>query len=129
MERCAPTALAGDDLLHIDLRSDNVVFSSAGPDHDVAVDWPHAAIGAAWFPLLAALPSLNLSGAPDPWVLWDRQSLAATADTDDINAALAVLAGCFVFQARLPPTPGIPTLRDFRSRQSAITLDWLRRRI
>jgi len=129
LERLAPAAIAGDTFLHVDLRADNVVFAATGAEHDVAIDWPHAAIGADWFPLMGSLPALALSGADDPWVVWGTQPLAAGADPDAVNAALAALGGYFTREASLPAPSGIPTLRAFQARQGAVTMEWLRRRI
>ena len=43
LEAEAPAAAAGETLLHLDLRADNMLLT---PDRVVVVDWPHARVGA-----------------------------------------------------------------------------------
>ncbi len=43
LEEEAPAAAAGDTLLHLDLRADNLLLT---PDRVVVVDCPHARVGA-----------------------------------------------------------------------------------
>jgi Phosphotransferase enzyme family len=56
--------LDGDDLLHADVRSDNLCFKDDGP---VLVDWNIACIGNGGFDVAFWLPSLRLEGGPQPW--------------------------------------------------------------
>lgn len=46
LEARVSDASAGDRLVHLDLRSDNVIFAAEGHRHDVVVDWPSACAGA-----------------------------------------------------------------------------------
>lgn len=125
----APAASAGDHLLHVDTRTDNVLFSDVGPDHDVVVDWPSASIGAAWIDLVGMLPALRLDGGPDPAAAFAAQPLARAADPDAVTAVLAGFAGYFTRQALQPPPPGLPTVRAFQDAQGRVARDWLARRI
>ena len=43
-------AVRGDALVHLDVRSDNILVEPTG--RVVLVDWPHACIGARWLDLL-----------------------------------------------------------------------------
>ena len=71
LDRCADAlaevegrvALAGDRLVHGDIRSDNVCFAGR---RAVFVDWSHAARGNAAHNLASVLPSLHLEGGPPP---------------------------------------------------------------
>ena len=56
LERDAAEAVHGDRLVHMDLRSDNILFATRGEQHDVAVDWPGASLGAPWVDLVGAAP-------------------------------------------------------------------------
>lgn len=125
----APEASAGGHLLHVDTRTDNVLFGDAGPDHDVVVDWPGASIGAAWIDLVGMLPALHLDGGPDPAEAFGDQPLGRTADPDAVTAVLAGLAGYFTRQALQPPPPGLPTVRAFQDAQGRVARDWLAKRI
>jgi hypothetical protein len=94
----------------------------------VAVDWPWACVGAAWVDLLLLLPSVTVQGGPDPEATFAAQPVTAGADPEAVTTALAALAGFLVRDARLPPPPGLPTLRAFQLGQGLSALDWLRRR-
>ena len=45
LEAEAPSAVAGDALLHLDVRADNLLLT---PERVLVVDWPHARVGAPW---------------------------------------------------------------------------------
>jgi aminoglycoside phosphotransferase (APT) family kinase protein len=121
-------AVAGDRLVHLDLRTDNVIFADAGEHGDVVVDWPGASRGAAWVDLVGLLPSLELDGAPRCEDLFAQQPVARTADRDDVNALVAAMAGYFTRQSLLPAPPGLPTVRAFQAAQGEVTRRWLAER-
>jgi aminoglycoside phosphotransferase (APT) family kinase protein len=118
-------AAQGPTLLHCDLRADNLLLT---PTRVVAVDWPWACVGAAWVDLLLLLPSVTMQGGPDPEPTFAAHPVAAGVDHWAVTTTLAALAGFLVAAARLPPPPGLPTLRAFQLGQGLVALDWLRRR-
>jgi aminoglycoside phosphotransferase (APT) family kinase protein len=120
-----PAATEGRTLLHADLRADNLLLT---PTRVVAVDWPYACVGAAWVDLLLLLPSVTMQGGPDPEPTFAAHPVAAGADPPAVTTALAAWAGFLVAGSRLPPPPGLPTLRAFQLGQGVVALDWLRRR-
>lgn len=121
----AVAALAGDTLLHIDVRSDNLLVR---PDRTVAlVDWPWACTGPAWLDRFMLLVNVNLYGGHDVEALLDRH--LPDLDAEVATAVLAGVLGYFVDVARRPPPPGLPTLRLFQRQQGDATLAWLRRRL
>ena len=118
----ALVAVAGDTLVHVDVRADNLLV---GPHGTVTiVDWPHACRGAAWLDTLLLLINVRLYGGHDTDALLDR----CAADPDDVIAALAAVGGYFVDGARKPAPPGLPTLRTFQRAQGDAVLSWLRER-
>jgi aminoglycoside phosphotransferase (APT) family kinase protein len=120
-----PQAMRGPTLLHADLRADNLLLT---PARVVAVDWPWACVGAAWVDLLLLLPSVTMQGGPDPEPTFAAHPVAAGADPEAVTTTLAALAGFLVGGSRLPPPPGLPTLRSFQLGQGLVALEWLRRR-
>ena len=71
----AKAQLAGEDLVHLDVRSDNLCFVE---DRAVLVDWNWACRGNGRVDIAAWLPSLHLEGGPLPeTILPDEPSLAA----------------------------------------------------
>ena len=58
--------ITGDQLVHGDIRSDNVCFKGS---QAIFVDWSHAARGNADHDLASLLPTLYLEGGPAPYTL------------------------------------------------------------
>jgi Phosphotransferase enzyme family len=54
--------------------------------------------------------------------------VAAGADPRLVTTALAACAGYLAEGSRLPPPPGLPTLRAFQHGQAVVALEWLRLR-
>lgn len=100
----------GSDLLHLDIRSDNLCF--LGPTVKV-VDWNLARVGNGAYDLLFWLPSLNLEGGPAPWDV--------TVEEPELIAAIA---GFFARQApQADPWEG-STVRQFQRQQLEVALPW-----
>jgi hypothetical protein len=102
--------IVGDELLHLDVRSDNLCLTERGA---VLVDWNLVHVGNRDLDLAAWAPSLHLEGGPPPEVtLPDAPELAAA------------LAGFFAARAGLPPPPTAPQVRGFQLAQARIALPW-----
>lgn len=138
----AAAACAGDALVHGDLRADNLLVTDDGV---VVVDWPWAMRGAAFFDLIAFLPSVGMQGVrgrteplTGPADLEHRRAVGAELDAlfrsspsaagvDDAQV-LPVVAGItayFLDSGRRPPVPSIPRLRAFQRAQGAAGAAWL----
>jgi aminoglycoside phosphotransferase (APT) family kinase protein len=100
LEVGAPEAAAGDTLLHLDLRADNLLLT---PDRIVVVDWPHARVGAPWVDLLFFAPSAAMQGGPPPEELLSRYPPARHADPAAITAVVCAIAGFFVGEGLCSP--------------------------
>jgi aminoglycoside phosphotransferase (APT) family kinase protein len=126
LEAQAPAAVAGDTLLHFDVRADNMLV---GADERVwFVDWPHASVGAAWLDVVSFAPSVTMQGGPPPEEVLARYPGAAAAEAEAVTAAVAAVAGYFTRQALQPAPPGLPTLRAFQAAQGEIARQWLAHR-
>ncbi|MGB1285616.1 MAG: phosphotransferase family protein [Aggregatilineales bacterium] len=125
IEKDAPAAVAGETLVHFDIRADNIVIAD-----DVAwfVDWPHASIGAAWLDVVLFAPSVAMQGGLSPEDLLQQHPPCQKADPDAITAAVASVAGMLTYRALQPAPRGLPTLRDFQKAQAVVTRDWLAQR-
>lgn len=119
-------SLTGETLLHADLRADNVLLT---PSEVWFVDWPWASRGPRWFDLLFLLPSVAMQGGPPPWDIFGAEPVGRSAPADAVDAALAVVAGCFLWYGHQPPPPGLPGLPCFQLGQAGPALHWLRRRL
>jgi aminoglycoside phosphotransferase (APT) family kinase protein len=118
-------AAAGDTLLHLDLRADNMLV---GPHRIWIVDWPWAARGTPAFDLVAFAPSVAMQGGPPPEQLLAMTAHGRAADQDAITVLAATVAGYFHLRSFLPPPPGLPTVRAFQGAQGRVAVDWLRER-
>jgi len=124
-------ALAGDTLVHTDIRADNLLLTtpddgvSAGVNSVAVLDWPHAARGPAWFDRLLLLINVRLYGGHDTTHLLAELAAGAGADPGDLVAVLVGWAGFFADAARLPALNGLPTLRAFQQAQAEAVLSWL----
>jgi len=102
--------LAGDALLHCDVRSDNLCLIDG---RVVLVDWNWACIGNGRIDRGALLPSLHAEGGPLPDLLMpDGWDMAAT------------MSGYFARNAGLPAIPDAPFVRHIQRRQLATALPW-----
>ncbi|WP_433045134.1 phosphotransferase [Dactylosporangium sp. CS-033363] len=113
-------AMAGDALVHGDIRADNLLVR---PDGSVLlVDWPFGCAGPAWFDALSLVLNVRLYGGHVP-------DSVIHAPGDDLTGCVAGLAGMFADRARRPDPPGLPTLRKFQQDQADVMLVWLRERL
>ncbi|HEX6231454.1 MAG TPA: aminoglycoside phosphotransferase family protein [Actinomycetota bacterium] len=107
--RSAP--LDGEDLLHFDVRSDNVCFRDG---RALLVDWNWTSVGNRWLDVAAWLPSLHAEGGPPPEVV-----------APDVPPGLAtVVASYLCAHACLPPIPTAPNVRPAQLRQARTALPW-----
>lgn len=105
--------LDGDDLLHCDVRSDNLCLAG---ERVVLVDWNCVARGNAAIDRAFFAPSLRLEGGPLPEEVMPAQPALA-----------ALVAGFFAARAGLPPIPDAPGVRGIQLRQLRIALQWAAR--
>lgn len=116
LEAESAAVLAGDDLCHTDVRSDNLCLF---PERVVLVDWNFACRGNGEIDLLGWLPSLAGEGGPPP------DAVAPEADP----AIVAMLAGFWAWRApQPPPSPG-SRVRLIQRRQLDVILPWAARRL
>ncbi|HEU0129718.1 MAG TPA: hypothetical protein VFQ85_01840 [Mycobacteriales bacterium] len=116
------SAAAGDDLVHSDLRADNVLVRDG---RAWVVDWPWACAGAAWVDAVLMAPSVVPQGGPPP-----EELVAAAypdAPADRVLPVVAALAGYFTRAALAPPPPGLPTLRAHQAACGRAAREWLAR--
>ena len=123
LERALPTLLVaadriradGEDLLHLDVRSDNLCFRDG---HAILVDWNWCCTGNADLDVAAWLPSLAREGGPQPWKV-----LPGAGDY------AAFLAGVWAAAVGLPAPPTAPTVREGQRSQLVVALGWCEREL
>ena len=114
-QAAAECELAGDALVHLDLRGDNLCIREG---RVLIIDWNHACIGNPAIDAVGWAPSLCLEGGPDPWELVPRSGGLA-----------ALIAGYFASRAGLPAPDTAPTVREFQRRQAEVALPWAAREL
>jgi hypothetical protein len=123
LEVHAADAAAGDRLVHLDVRADNLLLTD---DDVVIVDWAHVGRGAGWLDIVLWAPARQLEGGGTP-----EQALDAwpgpTPSHDALLPVVAGLAGYMAHRGSLPDPPGLPTLRAFQRAQAAPAIAWLER--
>jgi aminoglycoside phosphotransferase (APT) family kinase protein len=119
----APAAVAGQHLVHMDIRPDNVVVDRAG----VAwlVDWPWAVVGAPWIDALSYLLGLAMTEPPEAVDRWASSAPLASATPEQIDAVMAAVCGNLFRNSVEPPPPSLVGLREFQREFALRTLDWL----
>jgi hypothetical protein len=123
----AAPLLAGDTLVHLDIRADNLLVDPAG--RVTIVDWPYATTGPRWLDTLLLALNVRLHGGRDADALLARAPVAAGVEPRVFTAVLAGMAGSFADISRRPPPPGIPTVRAFQRLHAEVLLDWVRARL
>lgn len=103
--------LDGDELLHLDVRSDNLCFRADGST--VLVDWNLAVIGNARLDIAFWLPTLISEGGPMP-----------EAVLPDAAREAAFVSGFFAARGGQPPIPGAPAIRPLQLKQLRHALPW-----
>lgn len=112
-------------LLHLDLRSDNILFRRDG--RTVVVDWPYVTRGPIVLDAVFFAPSVTGEGGPrqQAVVAAFERALGQSFAQRDQAIALAVVAGYFAEGAYQPAPPGLPRLRWIQRVQLAACLDWM----
>jgi aminoglycoside phosphotransferase (APT) family kinase protein len=124
-EERAARAVAGETLLHFDLRADNMLLS---PERVWFVDWPLACVGAAWVDVVFFAPSVHMQGGPPPEQVIRRHPAVHSAEPAEVTAAVIAVAGFFTHRSLQPPPPGLPTVRAFQAAQGVVARQWVAER-
>ena len=102
--------LEGGDILHLDVRSDNLCFKGR---QAVLVDWNHVCRGNRELDIAFWLPSLHSEGGPKPEAITAMEP-----------GWPAVVSGYFAARAGLPPITQAPMVRDVQLSQLRAALPW-----
>jgi len=113
IDAASSAPLAGDALVHLDIRSDNLCFRDG---RAILIDWNHAQLANPDLDVAFWLPSLHAEGGPAPEsILPDAPALAAW------------VAGFFCAGAGDPPIPDAPHVRPLQLMQARTALPWAAR--
>lgn len=120
LELC-PEALAGDAVLHGDLRPDNILISSG---HALVCDWNFLGTGAPWTDWVGVLPYARGGGLDaDAWL--GRSALTRDVPAEHIDAWLAALLNYMIHSGRQPEVAASPHLRSHGRYTARLVWEWL----
>lgn len=121
--------MAGDTLVHCDVRDDNILIRTAGPAAGTAVmcDWNWPVLGAAWLDPLFLLIGPRGDGL-DVEAHIAAHPLLSLVDPAHIDVVLCLLLGYFAFSADQPSPSNSPYLRTAQVWQRDVLVDWLDQR-
>ncbi len=122
--RSVSAAVAGDRLVHLDGRADNILLADEG--RAVLIDWPWAVSGVGWMDALGYLIDQRMMDPELDVAEFMAHPVLRDADPDAIDAVLSVLAASWFDRARRPASPTMPTLRDFQRREAEAAIAILR---
>jgi hypothetical protein len=106
----AAADLAGESLVHTDLRSDNIFFHR---NLTMLIDWNWACRGNPKFDLVSWLPSLHTEGGPPPWAF----------EIDEPNL-IAMQAGYLAHRVSKPPAKMNASIWRLQHAQLRSALPW-----
>ncbi|WP_203701797.1 phosphotransferase [Asanoa iriomotensis] len=124
LEASAPSLVAptGPNLMHCDLRLDNVIIDASGEAW--LCDWNWLCHGPAWFDTAVLLITAHAGGL-DADALWSTHPTARGVPTGALDAALAALSGYFLTRSAAPPNDAAPTVRQHQRWHGEAALSWL----
>jgi aminoglycoside phosphotransferase (APT) family kinase protein len=118
LEQELPDLVAGDALMHGDLRVDNVLIDRAG--HALLCDWTWPCLGAPWFDTVTLLVTAFASGLDA-----DGYLAGWNAPPEGVDGALAALAGYWLVRADGGPSSASPHSRQHQRFSGEQALAWL----
>ncbi|CEA09402.1 Phosphotransferase enzyme family protein [Arthrobacter saudimassiliensis] len=114
-------ALAGDGVIHGDLRGDNILIASGNA---VFCDWNFLGTGAAWIDWVGLLPYTRPDGIDaDAWL--HRSALTRDVPPAHIDAWLAALLNFMTYWGGQPEDDASPQLRSHGRYTARLLYDWL----
>jgi hypothetical protein len=118
LERMLPTVVAGQGMLHGDLRVDNVMIDPAGAAW--LCDWTWPCLGAPWFDAVTLLVSAYASGLDA-----DARLARWRPPDEGVDAALAAMSGYWLVRAAGEATSASPHSRQHHRFSGGQALAWL----
>jgi len=118
-------AMAGQTVVHTDVRDDNILLTTDG--RTLLCDWNWPFVGAAWLDSLFLLIGPRGDGLNVEAVIAGHTLLSAVPP-EQVDVVLALVTGYFLKSADDPVPPTSPFIRDVQRWQGAVCWDWLRER-
>lgn len=117
--------VAGDTVVHTDVRDDNLLITDDG--RALLCDWNWPVVGAAWLDSLFLLIGPRGDGL-DVEAHIAAHPLLSAVPPDDVDVALALVLGYFAASANEPVPATSPWVRRAQAWQRDVIDDWLAQR-
>lgn len=114
--------MAGDTVVHTDVRDDNILIDLDG--RAWLCDWNWPVVGAAWLDSLWMLIGPRGDGLDVETVIAERP-LLRDVPADSIDVAIALVTAYFLKSADDPVPPTSPFLREHQRWQGEVCWEWL----
>ena len=118
-------AMAGETIVHTDVRDDNILLATDG--RVLLCDWNWPMVGAAWLDSLFLLIGPRGDGL-DVEAVIAGHPLLSLVPAEEIDIVLALITGYFLKSAADPVPPTSPFIREAQLWQGEVCWDWLRER-
>jgi hypothetical protein len=118
-------AMAGQTLVHTDVRDDNLLLTTDG--RALLCDWNWPMVGAAWLDSLFLLIGPRGDGL-DVEAVIAGHPLLSSVPAEDVDIVLALVIGYFLKSADDPVPPTSPFIRDAQRWQGEVCWEWLSER-
>ena len=117
--------VAGDTLVHTDIRDDNVMLTADG--RVLLCDWNWPAVGAAWLDTVFLMIGPRGDGL-DVEAALAGSLLTRDVPAESIDVAIALVTGYFLMSAAQPVPPTSPYIREVQRWQGEVCWRWLAER-
>lgn len=114
-------ATSGDQLVHGDLRVDNVLVEAIG--RAWLVDWAWGCRGRPWADAVTLLCSAGAVPAERRWRILREHPVTHDATTDDLHGYVDAIAAMYDWAGRRPAPPGLPGFRPWQLEQASLATD------
>ena len=114
--------MAGETLVHVDVRDDNLLLTTDG--RVLLCDWNWPIVAAGWLDSLFLLIGPRGDGIDVEAVMAGHRLLSAVPD-EEIDVVLALVTGYFLTSADAPVPPTSPFLREAQRWQGEVCWEWL----
>jgi hypothetical protein len=115
-------AMAGETVVHTDVRDDNLLLTADG--RALLCDWNWPMLGAAWLDSLFLLIGPRGDGIDVDAVIAGHP-LLAVVPAEEVDIVLALITGYFLKSAGDPVPPTSPFIREAQRWQGEVCWEWL----
>lgn len=120
-EEAVRAASVGNELVHGDLRGDNVLVDSSGSAW--LVDWAWGCRGRAWADSVTLMCSVREVSPERRWAMLTEHPVTAGASVEDLHGYVDPIAALYDSAALRPDPPGLPSLRGWQREQARSAMD------